>query len=231
MGESMKCWLARRKLTAYADNRLPVRERRELASHLAACRSCADNTARQLQARTALRSLPRQTVPPDLTMRLRVLASHERARSVHALRSWWERVSFSLANILRPLGVPVAGGLASTVLLFSTLVPTFTVPPVSADVPAVLFTGPILKNMAPIGFVDGDAVVDLRIDEQGRIVNWTIVESAGHTDAVHRSIENSLLFTRFTPGRIAPNSCTDCGVPTAGTIRLVFRSSHIEVRG
>ena len=161
------------------------------------------------------------------------MASRERSRPLIASTPW-ERFWFRVNNMLRPLAVPLAGGLSAAGLLFATLVPAFT-PPMNArsDVPAVFVTQPILENIAPIGFVFGDAVVDLRIDEQGRIVNYSIVEESGHKDAVHRSIENSLLFTRFAPARVAPASCPNCGgVPIQGTFRMVFRnSSHIEVRG
>jgi len=41
---------------------------------------------------------------------------------------------------------------------------------------------------------------------------------------LRHSIENSLLFTEFWPA-------TNFGRPIAGTIRISFRSSHIDVRG
>ena len=68
-------------------------------------------------------------------------------------------------------------------------------------VPVVLSSEPAVKNLAPIGFFDGDAVVDLSIDAAGRIVNYSIVgvDGAG-SDQLRRSIENNLLFTTFVPG-------------------------------
>lgn len=229
----MKCSIAKRKIPAYLDSAVSERERQELGSHLRACRSCADTCERHLRVRGAVRSLPRMEVPGDLAIRLRVMASQQRNLRIGLGRTWFEGLALRLNNLLRPLAVPLAGGISAAVLLFASLVPTFMHPPrVSAsDVPCVVFTQPMLESMGPIGFTPADAIVDLRIDPLGRIVNYSIVQSSGHVDAVQRSIENTLLFTRFKPATLAPNSCSDCGVPMAGTIRVVLRSSHIEVKG
>lgn len=228
---NMKCSIAKRKLPAYLADVVSADERQALSLHLRTCSSCSDESERHRQLGKVLRSLPQREVPPELTLRLRMVASHSRAQQASRVRAWWNRTTFAFSNMMRPFGVPIAGGLCSTVLLFCTLLPAFTMPQRSADVPAVVFTQPLLESMAPIPIASADAIVDLRIDAQGRIVNWSISEPSGHTEAVHRSIENSLLFTRFAPATLAPNSCTDCAVPTASTIRLVFRSNYIEVRG
>ena len=114
--------------------------------------------------------------------------------------------------------------------LFSTLVvpmfkSTFAMIP-SGDVPTMLSTQPMLKYMAPVAFANnGDAVVDLQLDDQGQIINFTIVSAPGQqSDTLRRSIENNLLFTEFWPA-------TTFGRGVAGTIRISFRSSRIDVRG
>lgn len=229
----MKCSVAKRNIPAYLENAVSERERHELGLHLRACRSCTDACERHVQVRAAVRSLPAMRAPQELGVRLRMLASQEFNLRIGVSRNWWERFTFRTNQLLRPLAVPLTGGVAAAVLLFAALAPSFThARSVAAtDVPCVLFTRPMLESVGPIGFTPADAIVDLRIDQQGRIVNYSIVESAGHIDAVHRSIENSLLFTRFKPATLAPNSCSDCGVSTSGTIRLQLRSSHIEVKG
>lgn len=231
MDETMKCSIAKRNIPVYLDNAVSDEERRELRSHLRSCRSCAHACERYSQVREAVRSLPKLEVPGVLTTRLRMLASREHSRRIGLARTWWKRCTFKLNNLMRPIMVPLAGGFAAAVLLFSAFVPLYGQPRVSSDVPCVVFTQPILEYTGPIGFAPGDAVVDLNIDQQGRIVSYSIVESAGHPDSIRRSIENSLLFTHFHPARLAPNSCPDCAVPMSGTVRMVFRSSHIEVRG
>ena len=227
----MKCSIAKSKIPAYLDNAVSEQERLELGSHLRMCRSCTDASQECARVRDAVRFLPRLQAPRDFAVRLRVMASRERNLRIGFGRTWWESFSLRLNNLLRPLAVPLAGGIAAAVVLFAALVPTLSTPAAKADIPCVVFTQPTLESMGPIGFTPADAIVDLRIDQQGRIVNYSIVESAGHVDAIHRSIENSLLFTRFKPARLAPNSCPDCGVPMSGTFRMVLRSSHIEVKG
>ena len=130
---------------------------------------------------------------------------------------------------MRPLALPAVGGLCSAVFLFSTLVPTFKsafgLASLSGDVPTMLTTQPTLKDTAPVAFSNGDAVVDLQLDDRGTIINYTIVSDAGQqSEKLRHSIENSLLFTEFWPA-------TTFGRPVAGTIRISFRNSRIDVRG
>jgi len=230
----MKCSTAKRIIPAYLDNAMPEEERRELRSHLRNCRPCADSCDRTARVRGAVRSLPKPEIPGVLATRLLMLASQEHSRRIGIARSWWKRWMNRFSDMMKPIAVPLAGGIGAAVLLFSAFIPLYGRPQSSADVPCVVFTQPILERTGPIGFppAPGDAVVDLNIDQQGRIVSYTIIESSGPADAVRRSIENSLLFTRFQPARLAPNSCPECAVPMSGTVRMVFRgSSQVEVRG
>ena len=228
----MECLTVRRKASAYADNVLSEEERREMRQHMSDCGACARESERYLRVREALRSLPQRTPPPDLTVRLRVAASKARLESAAGPSPWnrWRsRLQLSLSHLMRPLALPLVGGLASAVILFSALVPTFTstfgmdkrLAP--GDVPTMLTTEPMVKYMTPIAF-ETDADVDLKIDDRGRIVDYAIVSAGPQTDQLRHSIENNLLFTEFWPA-------TAFGLPVAGTVRVRFRSSHVEVRG
>jgi hypothetical protein len=198
------------------------------------CQLCARESERYQRIREALRSLPRRTPPSDLTLRLRVAASRARAHAADGVNAWTrrrERFQLVLDNLWRPLALPLAGGLCSALVLFSALVPTFTSTFAMNktdsvwDVPTLLTTQPMVKYMAPIAFGEADAIVDLNIDEQGRIVNYSIVRAPGQTEQLRRQIENNLLFTEFWPA-------TAFGKPISGTIRISFHnSSHIEVKG
>lgn len=228
----MKCSIAKRNIPIYLDDAVSDEERRELRSHLRNCRSCADACERYLRVRKALTSLPKYEVPGALTTRLRMLASREHDRRIGHALNWWKRVTFKLNELMRPLAVPLAGGFGAAVLLFSAFVPLYGHPRISSDVPCMVFTQPLIETTGPIGFAPAsDAVVDLNINQEGRIVSYQIIESAGNPDSLRRGIESSLLFTRFQPARLAPNSCPDCAVPISGTVRMVFRTSQIEVRG
>jgi hypothetical protein len=167
-------------------------------------------------------------VPSALTLRLRVAASKVRTGTLRR-----DRFQLTWKNLMRPLALPLAGGICSAVVLFSALVPTFTstyamdkTPSSLWDVPTMLATQPMVKCTAPVAFDETEAVVDLTIDEQGRIANYTIVSTGpGHgTEQGRRNIENKLLFLGFWPA-------TAFGKPIAGKVRVSFGSSHVEVRG
>jgi len=224
----MNCRTVRQKLLAEPDQLLPGTERREVAAHLLRCRPCADQAARREYIRNALRALPRLAPPPELTVRLRVLASRESGRR---RRSWVkrmaDRIDLAFRDLMRPLAVPFAGGVFSTAFLFALLVPSFAfrIAPVH-DVPIGLSTEATVKSMAPFGFEDGEAVVDVLVDDQGRVVDFNIESDSTHEAGAsfHRSLENVLLFTVFTPP-------TAFGRPGPGRIRLTFRSSRVDVKG
>lgn len=228
---NMDCWTTQRGLSAYLDRAASEHERREIRQHLSGCRACAAESEKYQKLREALRSLPRKTPPPDLIVRLQVAASKARAHtsgSATSWRRWRDRVRLSLGHLMRPVALPAVGGLCSAVFLFSTLVPVFKSAFVLDnlwDVPTTLTTQPTVKFMAPVAFVNEDAVVDLKLDDQGRIINYAILGAPGPaSDQLRHSIENSLLFTEFWPA-------TSFGKPIAGTIRISFRSSRIDVRG
>ncbi|HTW63760.1 MAG TPA: zf-HC2 domain-containing protein [Bryobacteraceae bacterium] len=226
----MKCSSVKRRVSAYLDDAVSAEEGRLLARHLSTCRECTLETEHYARIREKLRTLPRRPPPPDLTTRLRVVASKVRAEAgASPWRRWLDRRELSLHDLMRPLALPAAGGLCSAIFLFSTFVPMFksayTLSSLTGDVPTILTTQPSLKDIAPVALSGGDAVVDLQIDDQGRIVNFTIVSAPGQqSEVIRRRIENSLLFTEFWPA-------TTFGRPVAGTIRISFRDSSIDVRG
>jgi hypothetical protein len=230
MTDRMECSSVKQRVSQYLDDAVSADERRSLKRHLNGCRECALESERYSELREKLQSLPRLTPPAELTTRLRVVASKVRMESfANPWTRWWDRVELTLRNLMRPLALPAVGGLCSAIFLFSTLVPMFKsafAMSESGDVPTMLVTEPMLKYMAPVAFANnGDAVVDLQLNDQGQFVNFTIVSAPGQqNEALRRSIENSLLFTEFWPA-------TTFGRGVAGTIRISFRSSRIEVRG
>ena len=180
-----------------------------------------------------LRSLRRRQPPPELTMKLRVLASREVARRQRTLfervTEWLDHARVSTDNLMRPLALPFAGGVFSAVALFSMcVVPTYPLRVDNrTDVPTMLYTGAVIKGMLPIGVASGgDAVVDVIIDNQGRMVDYTVVSGAAilANAAMRRRLENTLLFTEFVPA-------TAFGKPTSCRVRLSMASSRIDVRG
>jgi len=181
-----------------------------------------------------LRSLPVRMPPATLVTSLRVIASRERQRSLKRrnlsaiFASWRERFDLFAEHMLRPLALPFAGGVFCTVILFSMcVVPTFPVRANSTgDVPTILSTQATLKGVGAFAISGDDLVVDITIDDQGRMIDYRVVGGCKVLDnlALKRRLENSLLFTEFTPA-------TSFGQPVAGRIRVSLRSSQIDVKG
>lgn len=174
-----------------------------------------------------LRRLRPPVPPAELATSLRVLASRELSRRQGW--SWIERLRLVADNLMLPLALPLAGGVFSTVVLFSMwLVPTYPMRGVSTfDVPTMLTTEATVKGTGPIGASGEDVIVDVTVNGEGRMVDYTIVSGRNMMKdaAWRRNLENMLLFTEFTPA-------TAFGLPTAGKMRLSLRpSSHIDVKG
>jgi hypothetical protein len=174
-----------------------------------------------------LRSLPRRLPPADLTSRLRVVASRERLRTIGLNIAFRDRFRLFVDNLMRPLALPFAGGIFSTVLLFSMcMMPMYSVhASSSSDVPTGLRTDAELLATAPIAASPEDVIVDVTIDPEGRMIDYKIVSgNVSRDEALRRSIEGTLLLTRFVPA-------TAFGQPVEGRIRLLLWTSYVDVKG
>jgi hypothetical protein len=207
-------------------------------AHMEDCRACLQQLRQMREVRSTLRRMPVRVPPKSLNTRLRVVASRELVRqksraSIPAMWADW-RTTFQLwsQNLMRPLAIPTAGGFLSAVVLFC-LLPLGMISPSLAlqvanitDVPTALYTEASIKSISPVGFADEDVVVELTIDDQGQILSYTIPNCPHilQSPGIRRSIESSLLFTKFTPA-------TTFGQPMSGKLRLSFRNSSINVKG
>jgi hypothetical protein len=202
--------------------------------HVESCNSCAGAVNEYKRLRHSLRQLPRRVPPADLTTSLQVLASHERARRVARLTfasycaSVRDRLRLTVKNLMRPLALPVTGGLAAAVLSFSLFVPDLVAEArhVRCDVPTGLFTAASVKDVSWPIFGEAEIVVDVQVDDQGRLSDYSIVCGGPllNDESLRRRFESSLLLSQFTPA-------TSFGQPTSGKIRVSFRSSRIDIKG
>ena len=182
--------------------------------------------------RRVLKALPQRRPSADLTMRLRILASRESARQQGRVtwrkwaRTWLSDVQLWADNLMRPLAIPTAGGFLSALLLFGVLAPQLApgIVLVADDVPTALYTTASIQSFKPFGFNDVSILVEVTIDDTGRVVDYSIPNAQAADRNLHRSIENYLLFTQFTPVR-------SFGQPVKAKVRISFQSSTIEVRG
>jgi hypothetical protein len=223
-----RCWNAGRKLCAYVDGALKRETRQRVAAHLCACAVCARKYENLTEARGVLKALPRMAPPKDLTLSLRIIASRERVRRVSGRPLFdFEPLIMRLRNAMQPLAIPFAGGLVSALVLMSMMVPSYPLQPrtqeAHRDVPTGFYTSPELKGLTPFAFSDSVVVLELVIDENGRVVDYSLPDGPANA-SLRRAIENSLLFTTFTPAMAF-------GQPIAGRVRLSFQRSAIEVKG
>jgi len=235
---AISCGSAVGHVSAFLDEALPVAEQRQMDAHLDSCGECSQKLQQMRQVKSSLRRMPVRVPPAALKTQLRIVASREvvRQRTTASLPAMWSnwRTTFRLwfENLMRPLAIPTAGGFVSAVVLFC-LLPLGMVSPTLAlsvanitDVPTVLYTDATVKGFRPSAFSDEDLVVELVIDDQGRIISYTIPDCPHmlESPALRRNIQNSLLFTQFTPA-------TTFGQPMSGKLRLSFHNSKIDVKG
>lgn len=230
----MTCIGIDRKISGDLDGRLSAEERTELRLHLAECRKCQGYAQQVGQVRWQTGRMAARAVPQQLTMSLRVIASKEASRrrageSSGSVRTAVRRLNAWMEEMMRPFAIPFAGGLVSAVVLFSMLVPTMTVlrGDAASDVPTVLSTEASIKDSLPLGDPRDGVVVDVVVDQSGRMVSYSI--PAGQrllmdTVEIRRALENKLLVTRFEPA-------TFFGKPTSARLTISFRRSRIDVRG
>ena len=175
-----------------------------------------DDSVRQL-----LSDLPTRPVPVEVRTKLRVIASHERDRRLGRFQSF-ERWALHFNNFLKPLAVPAAGGLLSSVFLFTALAHTLNIRQyVLNDVPLNIYTQVSVDALSPFGAVGADVIVEVTIDERGQVADYAVANGRV-SQAQLRQIGNLLLFSTFTPA-------TAYGQPVPGKILVVLH--HIDVRG
>lgn len=229
----MTCEEVRDVLGAFVDHELSSEESRVVAAHIDSCVACARGAAATEQIRHGLRRVTPLAPSAKLRTSLKVLASRERARVLNTNISLTDRLRLTFQSTMRPIALPVAGGFLGSVILFSMFVPALAIPvhamTATRDVPTALSTGPsvaLVRYPALFDLGDEELVIDLIVDEQGRMLNYAVIEGSSvlRDLSIRRQLENSLLFTEFTPG-------TRFGGPAMSKLRLLIRSSQITVEG
>lgn len=176
----------------------------------------SDETLRRLLA-----EIKPKAVPAEVSARIQVIASHERERVLRR-NTWWDRFSHRMNLMLKPLAVPAAGGLLSSVLLFSALADTLNLRPyLTGDIPLGIYTQVSVDNLSPFAGDGDDVMVEVTIDPSGRVSNYAI-PNGKISERQLRQIGSLILYSTFTPA-------TAYGQPVSGKILVAFH--HINVRG
>ncbi|HVP48403.1 MAG TPA: hypothetical protein VMT32_17535 [Bryobacteraceae bacterium] len=225
----MNCEKVRKTLSAFLDRQLARAPFDTVTQHLAQCRDCSSYAKDLGELHASLRSLPKVAPPARLVTELQVLASRERMRQLSrgtytALGHFWvAEMRLFFDNLMRPIAIPFAGGLVSAVFLFTMLMPTLQFPHLTRnDVPSGLFTQSVatVDTLPPFGFSGDNFVVQVTLDEQGNLVDYTLPDNV--SSKLRNDIANMILFTKFEPA-------TAYGVPIAAKVLVSFR--HIDVKG
>src|SRR5438552_1572332 len=231
----MSCQNVRELISLLLDRNLPEGERENVLAHTRWCRACGAHLESLQEMRWMLRNVGQPAMPPELSAKLRVLASHERARrlrrNIHArLDHWLSWIRLAFDNMMRPLAVPFTGGILSAMVVFSLLVPNLSFPHNYGDEPMLIdFTFPDGKVVGAIDDIPRlesvnavlgpeDRAIDLVIDEQGQVRDYSVTRGDLTPDMI-----SVILLSRFTPA-------TYSGQPTWGSIRVVF-PHHRRGRG
>jgi hypothetical protein len=225
----MNCKNVRRLVSLFREEEMPSRERQIVAAHLPACEDCDLYTRDLRGVQDSLRRAPRMAVPESLTSRLMISASYDRERRQGAgefsspWQRWLTRARLSTQDLMKPLALPAAGGLLSSILCFTMLVNTFAMqmPAAQDDIPYGVFTQATVDTVSPFGFTGSEMTVELSIDKDGRVVGVST-----HNVVLTREEMNHLgrlvLFTKFNPA-------TADGQPVSG--KILLKSFGINVRG
>jgi hypothetical protein len=230
----MSCENVQERISLLLDCNLPAAEREYVLAHLDACGQCGERFESMQSMRASLRDMGQPRVPAALVTQLRVLASHERARRIGRknlstrVARWVTATRLAFDNMMRPFAVPVTGGLVSSLVMFSLLVPSLSFPhnhsyepPLAAAVTDVQWGDPDGKIDGATAdharLLPGDAVIygnevslTLLIDDRGHVQDYYL--SGGELTDEMKSI---ILLSLFTPATVS-------GQPTWGLKQIVF---------
>jgi hypothetical protein len=228
----MSCRAIEDRLSSFLEGDLPGTKMKELNLHVARCRDCSAKLTEASHSRarllTALRALPAKPAPKELASRLRVLASHEferiqgRGDFSSATRRWWMRARISMRDLMRPLALPAAGGVLSSVACFTMLASCLSFPQQfpNDDIPLGFTTQVQVDQLSPFGYTGHDVVMELTIDKNGQVADYAARGLVTRDDM--KQLGNLILFTSFAPA-------TAFGQRTSG--KILLRSHRINVRG
>jgi anti-sigma factor RsiW len=204
-------WKFKRQLSAYRNHSLPQKEFRELWNHLYHCGECREELNSYEELGDMLRRVPAPAVPADLEFRVRLRLSQER---YYQQRPGWLPTLF---ETWKHLALPGATGLLSAMVLL-VIFASHVTPAVragSGDVLLDLRTSARIRDshVLDLDSESGDMVVQLLIDQQGRVADYSIL-AGNYTPADVRKLRSNLLFAVFDPARVF-------GTPVSETLVLV----------
>jgi anti-sigma factor RsiW len=229
-------------VSSLLDGGMTAGERERALAHLNSCGACHARFQSAQHLRQSLLEMDHARIPDELVGRLQVMASHERLRRLRRVNlsafvgHWAGLVWLFFDNMMRPRALPFAGGVLSALLMLgvcflpnSPFLPAAMASKQNADdvplwqpsssdmqrIHAWGYNGPSPLEVRTTGA--GDAVLELTIDERGRVVDYTLVSGK-----MTPELGNMILLSRFNPATLFHR-------PTSG--KLLYRLSQISVIG
>jgi len=223
----MNCTGARASFSGYLDGAISGREMQSVAAHLERCGDCAAEFAAWRGMQQLLTENKALKAPADLGLRLRLAISHEKSRR----QSLRDKISVSWDNLVRPLALQAASGLAGALLLFggiATVVGVVATPtavlandePLGAvTMPHYLYSSPQEQPVITSG--DSTIVVQADVNAAGKVYNWSIVSGDADQKTLDQ-VRDQLMLQVYEPARMF-------GEPVRGQVLVTF--SGVQVKG
>jgi len=212
------CLEIRSHFSDYLDDLCTQEDRKSIRYHLSFCDVCREQLEQWQSVQEELRALPRQQVPPELALRLRVQMSRRLHRNLFS--ALWVRVE----NALKPLLIPATGGVLTAVICFCLFMGSRVVPITDdPDVTVQILQPARVQQFAPIDFNTGDngLVLLTQINAAGRVKGYRVLSGQGSPELMQH-LDRMVYFSSFQPA-------TMFGKPTDGQVVLFLR--RITVRG
>jgi hypothetical protein len=223
---SAACLASRDAFSAYLDGALTGVEMARVAGHLEGCERCAAEFEGWRGMQTALGDLGTAKAPRDLQRQLRAAIEIERSKGSYLpllgrmARVW--RISIA------PRAVQGAGGFVAAMLLlggiFRLFGPGVTVQANDDGLAHLVAPRYLYSEVPPTPVKTGRDVpvlVDARVDTDGRVYDYTIVDGPRSAE-VRNQIAQNLLSSVFQPATVF-------GVPVDGHVMLTYMG--VSVRG
>jgi hypothetical protein len=228
----MNCQQVQIRLSAFLDGFVVEEERYAVERHLVRCTGCATARDQYSDLRMSLHSLPVRAVTPELSSTLRVMASRAaaRRRRFAGMLGWvqerFELLKLRSSLLLRPLAVPAFGGLCSAIFLFTLVMTHFRGIVIAQpnDIPTALTTNAELISSPSLNIDSDYVVVDVLVDEQGRLLDYRFPEGYGSLKSkdANQRLEHALRYSVFLPA-------TSFGQPVQGWVRVYYSTQRNEM--
>lgn len=237
----LTCSQVGRLLPGYLDDALPEslgpRGRLRIARHLEECGNCRCELQRYRAMSHMISGIRPSAPPQDLGVAIRVAISKARGQESLAarVRRWKDRAELVLENILEPLALPATGGLLVALIGFTVFYQILGTAPLGATTPdsptnllqparLEVLAGFEMAGLEDITRTGGQhpLMVEATVNADGQAVGYRIISGEVNA-AVHRQLDQVILFSRFRPQM-------SFGRPTSGG-HVILSFTQIRVQG